>query len=86
MASGNSESSNCVNARVVLQQCISAKLMVKPPTDNEEAEYVQVRIIYICCFHLSASWIEIYGTNAERVIRCLSQLHNTVPPVRLGCG
>ena len=31
-------------ARTVLQQCISAKLMVKPATMEESADYVQVNI------------------------------------------
>lgn len=28
--------------RVVMQQCLSARLQVKPPSDTEEAEYVEV--------------------------------------------
>ncbi|KAI8514641.1 D-tyrosyl-tRNA(Tyr) deacylase [Branchiostoma belcheri] len=38
-------------ARVVVQQCLSARLQVKPPSDENEAEYVEVGrgiIIYLC--------------------------------------
>ncbi|XP_066279257.1 D-aminoacyl-tRNA deacylase 2-like [Branchiostoma lanceolatum] len=38
-------------ARVVVQQCLSARLQVKPPSQENEAEYVEVGrgiIIYIC--------------------------------------
>ena len=31
-----------VKARVVLQQCLSARLMVQPASDSEEAQYVKV--------------------------------------------
>ncbi|PIK48917.1 putative D-tyrosyl-tRNA(Tyr) deacylase 2 [Apostichopus japonicus] len=37
--------------RVVMQQCLSARLQVKPPFDTEEAEYVEISrgtVIYIC--------------------------------------
>ena len=32
-----------VKAKVVLQQCLSAKLMVKPDVGDQPAEYVEVR-------------------------------------------
>ncbi|CAH1264368.1 DTD2 [Branchiostoma lanceolatum] len=38
-------------ARVVVQQCLSARLQVKPPSQENEAEYVEVGrgiIIYVC--------------------------------------
>lgn len=31
------------NGRILLQQCLSAKLMVQPATEDEEAKYVTVR-------------------------------------------
>ena len=38
----NSEGGNC-KARVVLQQCLSAKLMVQPASEETDAKYVEVR-------------------------------------------
>ncbi|XP_022332019.2 D-aminoacyl-tRNA deacylase 2-like [Crassostrea virginica] len=40
-----------VQARLLLQQCLSAKLMVQPATEDEEAKYVTINrglIVYIC--------------------------------------
>ncbi|KAJ8044793.1 D-aminoacyl-tRNA deacylase 2 [Holothuria leucospilota] len=40
-----------LKGRIVMQQCLSARLQVKPPTDEEEGEYVEVNrgaVIYIC--------------------------------------
>ena len=39
MASG---SAGDVGARLVIQQCLSARLMVQPATEEEDAKYVQV--------------------------------------------
>jgi len=38
-------------ARSVLQQCISARLMVKPASEDNQAEYVQIKrsvVIFVC--------------------------------------
>ncbi|XP_074852981.1 D-aminoacyl-tRNA deacylase 2 isoform X4 [Carettochelys insculpta] len=40
-------------ARAVLQQCLSARLQVKPPEPGSEAEWVEIQrglVIYICFF------------------------------------
>ncbi|KAM6973061.1 D-aminoacyl-tRNA deacylase 2 [Aplochiton taeniatus] len=40
-------------ARTVLQQCIHARLQVKPPNEDSEAEWVEIdrgMVIYICFF------------------------------------
>ncbi|KAJ8022156.1 D-aminoacyl-tRNA deacylase 2 [Holothuria leucospilota] len=40
-----------LKARIVMQQCMSARLQVKPPTNEEEAEHVEVKrgvLIYVC--------------------------------------
>ncbi|XP_042357138.1 D-aminoacyl-tRNA deacylase 2 [Plectropomus leopardus] len=40
-------------ARAVLQQCLQARLQVKPAEENSEAEFVQIdrgMVIYICFF------------------------------------
>lgn len=40
-------------ARTVLQQCVQARLMVKPAEEGSEADYVQIdrgMVIYICFF------------------------------------
>lgn len=42
-----------MKARVVLQQCLHARLQVKPPDEESEAEWVEVNrgmVIYICFF------------------------------------
>ncbi|XP_048734239.2 D-aminoacyl-tRNA deacylase 2-like [Ostrea edulis] len=39
------------NARIVLQQCLSAKLMVQPATEDEDAKYVHIErglVVYVC--------------------------------------
>ncbi|WAR19761.1 DTD2-like protein [Mya arenaria] len=48
-AEGNGNGSSY--ARVILQQCLSARLMVQPATESEDAEYVQIGrglIVYVC--------------------------------------
>ncbi|XP_064004588.1 D-aminoacyl-tRNA deacylase 2 isoform X2 [Pogoniulus pusillus] len=40
-------------ARALLQQCVSARLQVKPPEHDSEAEWVEIQrglVIYICFF------------------------------------
>ena len=39
---GSETNSTQVKARVILQQCLSAKLMVQPETETEKAKYVHV--------------------------------------------
>ncbi|KAM4690256.1 D-aminoacyl-tRNA deacylase 2 [Rhinophrynus dorsalis] len=42
-----------VTARVVLQQCLYAKLQVKPPNQDSEAEWVEIQkgmVVYVCFF------------------------------------
>ncbi|XP_025942268.1 D-aminoacyl-tRNA deacylase 2 [Apteryx mantelli] len=42
-----------VLARALLQQCVSARLQVKPPEPGSEAEWVEIQrglVIYICFF------------------------------------
>ncbi|XP_053331360.1 D-aminoacyl-tRNA deacylase 2 [Spea bombifrons] len=42
-----------VAARVVLQQCLYAKLQVKPPDRDSEAEWVEIKrgmVVYVCFF------------------------------------
>ncbi|KAM5129781.1 D-aminoacyl-tRNA deacylase 2 [Mantella aurantiaca] len=42
-----------VTARVVLQQCLHAKLQIKPPAEDSEAEWTEIRrgmVIYLCFF------------------------------------
>ncbi|XP_045172162.2 D-aminoacyl-tRNA deacylase 2-like [Mercenaria mercenaria] len=56
MASGSSGTSGSdqavqVRARVILQQCLSAKLMIQPRTDTQEEQHVEIGrglIVYIC--------------------------------------
>ena len=33
----------CPSIRVIIQQCLSAKLQVQPPTEDSDAEWVEVR-------------------------------------------
>ncbi|XP_071971487.1 D-aminoacyl-tRNA deacylase 2 [Engystomops pustulosus] len=42
-----------VSARVVLQQCLHAKLQVKPPAEDSDAEWVEIQrgmVMYVCFF------------------------------------
>ncbi|KAK3093834.1 hypothetical protein FSP39_020746 [Pinctada imbricata] len=44
-------SESCVTGRLVLQQCLSARLMVQPASEDQEAKYVEIGrglVIYIC--------------------------------------
>ncbi|XP_052475766.1 D-aminoacyl-tRNA deacylase 2 [Carassius gibelio] len=44
---------NGLKARVILQQCLHARLQVKPPEEGSEAEWVEINrgmVIYICFF------------------------------------
>lgn len=44
MATGAGSLDSGPQARVILQQCLSAKLMVQPSTDVEEAKFVHVGV------------------------------------------
>ena len=33
----------CPSIRVIIQQCLSAKLQVQPPTEDSDAQWVEVR-------------------------------------------
>ncbi|XP_072031854.1 D-aminoacyl-tRNA deacylase 2-like isoform X1 [Amphiura filiformis] len=49
--SGSSSGSNGPLAKLIIQQCLSARLQVKPPSDDEEAAYVEVErgiVVYVC--------------------------------------
>ena len=37
-----SPNSGCPSVRVIIQQCLSARLQVQPPTENEDAQWVEV--------------------------------------------
>ncbi|XP_072123389.1 D-aminoacyl-tRNA deacylase 2 [Mobula birostris] len=57
-------------ARVVLQQCLSARLLVKPAANDAAAEYVQIQrgtLIYICFFK---------GASLELIPRMIKTLLN----------
>ncbi|XP_067390488.1 D-aminoacyl-tRNA deacylase 2 isoform X2 [Emydura macquarii macquarii] len=57
-------------ARAVLQQCLSARLQVKPPEPGSEAEWVEVQrglVIYICFFK---------GANEELISKMVNTLLN----------
>ncbi|KAH3851155.1 hypothetical protein DPMN_093636 [Dreissena polymorpha] len=42
MASDATNSRPALQSRVVLQQCLSARLMIQPASEGKEAEYVHV--------------------------------------------
>ncbi|KAH3851151.1 D-aminoacyl-tRNA deacylase 2-like [Dreissena polymorpha] len=51
MASDATNSTPALQARVVLQQCLSARLMIQPASEGKEAEYVQIErgmVVYVC--------------------------------------
>ncbi|XP_075049171.1 D-aminoacyl-tRNA deacylase 2 isoform X2 [Mixophyes fleayi] len=59
-----------VTARVVLQQCLHAKLQVKPPDKDTDAEWVEIQkgmIIYICFFK---------GSNKDVIPKIVNSLLN----------
>ncbi|XP_014779599.1 D-aminoacyl-tRNA deacylase 2 [Octopus bimaculoides] len=65
-----SESSNCVKARSMLQQCLSARLLVQPKTDDKDAEFVEIGrglIAYVCFMK---------GSNEELVDRMVKSVLN----------
>lgn len=35
----------CPSVRIIIQQCLSARLQVQPPTENEDAKWVEVSVI-----------------------------------------
>lgn len=50
MASDDSNS-NLPKARIILQQCLSAKLQVQPRTEEQEAQFVEINrglVVYVC--------------------------------------
>ena len=63
-------------ARVVLQQCLSARLMVKPASETEEAEYVTVSfIIQIECYRIYKS-IRLY-TQCQKLNLITEYMHQS---------
>ena len=72
-------------ARVVLQQCLSARLMVKPASETEEAEYVTVSfIIQIECYRIYKR-IRLYRhTQCQKLNLIAEYMHQsfvaTAPP------
>lgn len=41
----------CPSIRVIIQQCLSAKLQVQPPTEDSDAQWVEISrgiIVYLC--------------------------------------
>lgn len=41
----------CPSVRIIIQQCLSARLQVQPPTDDKDAEWVQIArgiVVYLC--------------------------------------
>ena len=37
--------SGCPSVRVITQQCLSARLQVQPPTENDDAQWVEVGVL-----------------------------------------
>lgn len=37
--------SGCPSVRVIIQQCLSARLQVQPPTENDDAQWVEVGVL-----------------------------------------
>ncbi|XP_071962268.1 D-aminoacyl-tRNA deacylase 2-like [Antedon mediterranea] len=48
----SSDSSNLTpNSRIIIQRCLSARLQIKPPTDENDAEWVEIGegcVVYVC--------------------------------------
>lgn len=46
-----SVANECSSVRIIIQQCLSARLQVQPPTENEDAKWVEITkgiVIYLC--------------------------------------
>jgi len=46
-----SSNSGCPSVRVIIQQCLSARLQVQPPSENDDAQWVEISrgiVIYLC--------------------------------------
>ncbi|XP_062572404.1 D-aminoacyl-tRNA deacylase 2-like isoform X2 [Saccostrea cucullata] len=59
------------NARIILQQCMSAKLMVQPAIEDEEAKYVHTSrgvVVYVCF---------LQGANTDTVEKMAKAALNT---------
>ncbi|XP_028832248.1 D-aminoacyl-tRNA deacylase 2 [Denticeps clupeoides] len=59
-----------VQARAVVQQCLHARLQVKPPDEESEAEWVEINrgmVIYLCFFK---------GANEDIIPKMVSALMN----------
>ncbi|KTF75928.1 hypothetical protein cypCar_00025171 [Cyprinus carpio] len=53
---------NGMQARVIVQQCLHARLQVKPPDADSEAEWVEINrgmVIYICFFKDSGKYTSV---------------------------
>ncbi|OWF45920.1 probable D-tyrosyl-tRNA(Tyr) deacylase 2 [Mizuhopecten yessoensis] len=67
-----------IKARMVLQQCLSARLQVEPGTECEEAKYVEIGkglIIYVC-FMKGATEEMVQKMVKCALTTCLSQLED----------
>lgn len=46
-----SVANECSSVTIIIQQCLSARLQVQPPTENEDAKWVEITrgiVIYLC--------------------------------------
>lgn len=41
----SSSNSTCPSVRIIIQQCLSARLQVQPPTETEDAQWVEVGVL-----------------------------------------
>ncbi|XP_065680926.1 D-aminoacyl-tRNA deacylase 2 isoform X1 [Hydra vulgaris] len=58
-------------SRAVLQQCVSARLLVKPATDEQPADYVKISngVVIFICFMKGANSILI-----PKLVKCLLEI------------
>ncbi|XP_052275129.1 D-aminoacyl-tRNA deacylase 2-like [Dreissena polymorpha] len=67
MASDATNSRPALQSRVVLQQCLSARLMIQPASEGKEAEYIERgMVVYVC--YLQGSAEEIISEIASSIL------------------
>ena len=49
-----SVANECSSVRIIIQQCLSARLQVQPPTENEDAKWVEVSMT--ACKQVLMAW------------------------------
>ena len=61
--------SGCPSVRIIIQQCLSARLQVQPPTENDDAQWVEVSVdVHNILSHLGSYAILTRPNKAETAV------------------